>query len=175
MFLSVSEAVSSGADIFKSLLLYFLMVKRDSAKKTKVLPNKVTATSDSNTLPKPPVAAKKLHAVPSGKKISGTKTAKAAAKDSVSNTKKEKTCWTEDDDAIMLQAFIGEKSAGNQFKSSWKAGVYKCVAEELNTNLAGGGPKDVGSVHNHFLNLFILYLSLVYLPRFLHHKMTYHF
>ena len=149
------------------------MVKRDSAKKTKVLPTQeVTATSDSNTLPKPPVTAKKLHAVPSGKKISSTKN---ATEDSGGNTKKEKTCWTKGDDATMLQAFIGKKSAGNQSKSSWKAGVYKHVAKELNANLAGGGPKDIGSVCNHFSKVFMLYFSLVYLQRFLHHKMTYHF
>ncbi|KAF9515774.1 hypothetical protein BS47DRAFT_1360741 [Hydnum rufescens UP504] len=66
---------------------------------------------------------------------------------------KEKTCWTEAADATMLQIFLAEKSAGNQSESRWKAGVYNLMAEELNVNLASRGPKDPGSIRNHFSKL----------------------
>ncbi|KAF9503746.1 hypothetical protein BS47DRAFT_1309302 [Hydnum rufescens UP504] len=73
---------------------------------------------------------------------------------------KEKTRWTEADDATMLQIFLAEKLAGNQSESGWKAGVYKRVAEELNVNLASGGPKDPGSVRNHFSKMKDMYKTI---------------
>jgi hypothetical protein len=125
-------------------------VKGGSKKKTKSQPSQGDTAPSGQTAPaKPPVTAKKPHGVPSGKKSTRTKAAKVTD-GPAGESEKEKTRWTEADDATMLQVFLSEKSEGNQSESGWKAGVYKRVADELNVSISSGGPKDPGSVRNRF-------------------------
>jgi hypothetical protein len=119
-------------------------------KKTKWPPSQMVS-SPNTSLAEPPVMARKSSVVPSSsKKTTSTKTAKVTPENPAGDMEREKTWWTEADNATMLQMFLAEKSAGNQSESGWKAGVYKLMAEELNVNLASRGPTDPGSIHNHF-------------------------
>ena len=64
--------------------------------------------------------------------------------------------WSTDNDRILVETLLGQKTAGNQAQSGWKSTVWSAIATELKKITVGGQvEKTATKCNNHYSNVHV--------------------
>src|SRR4051794_211045 len=81
----------------------------------------------------------------------------------MAESKISKTCWTSNDEATLVEAFLEQKRAGNMSENGWKPCAYNTVVTTLNGSekISGGAVKTLTTVKSQWQQVCVSQACMV--------------